>query len=213
MKNFFFYALSVVIGLACAFYLVRYLRHEHFASNELCMMAFAVTVVLFTVAGHVFTVKFSEEPVLPEVSEVPPIENKILADGNWGWLMPEEGRLKSGYPLKKERVIIGRDVKCDIMINDESVSRQHAEIMKTEFGYKLTDMNSKNGIFVNNQRISQAYLQDSDLVIIGNRNFTIKILQPIYPPEPEILQSDFATARLDPGDKTNLPIDDTDVGM
>ena len=119
-----------------------------------------------------------------------------------GWLMPEEGSVKSGYPLNKDRFIIGRDVKCDILINDESISRQHAEIMKTQRGYRLTDMNSKNGVYVNNQRINQHFLQDSDRIMIGDKYFDIKILKPIFVLEPEVTSSEAKTGTLRTGNLT-----------
>ncbi|MCQ2736615.1 MAG: FHA domain-containing protein [bacterium] len=196
LRNAFSYIFSVLIGLGCGFFVMRYLKQEHFVQDSVCMIIMIVIIALFAAAGH-FLSAGREIPVdtTEAPSKVAMPEFSYPADGIWGWIMPEESRIKSGYPLKKNRILIGRDVKCDIMLNDESLSRQHAEIIKTENGYRLSDMNSKNGVFVNNQRVSDHYLQNGDLIMLGSVNMTIKIVYPIIPPQPEI-QQEYTTARL-----------------
>jgi hypothetical protein len=90
---------------------------------------------------------------------------------NWAWLRPKGTGLRSGFPLNKDHVIIGREVKCAIMLNDNSVSRQHSSITRLAEGYLIRDMGSSNGTYVNGQRVQEYLLQDGDRVSIGDIEF------------------------------------------
>ena len=68
------------------------------------------------------------------------------------------------------RVIIGRNVECMFYLPDKSVGRQHAEIVVDEIGAKLRDLNSLNGTYVNNRKVSEASLKDGDIISVGKYN-------------------------------------------
>jgi len=61
----------------------------------------------------------------------------------------------------------GRSTKCDIPIDQESVSRQHARIWWTGSRYRVRDLGSTNGTFVNDAAIKEHDLVDGDQVKIG----------------------------------------------
>ncbi len=73
------------------------------------------------------------------------------------------------------RVVIGRDEECDIVLEGETVSRRHCEITRWGMAYVLQD-GSRNGTFLNGERVSQAKLSDGDQIRIGQNvllvNFT-----------------------------------------
>jgi hypothetical protein len=66
---------------------------------------------------------------------------------------------------------IGRDPSCPVCVNDELVSERHAYIgwRADEQAWYIEDNFSKNGTFVNGQRIQHALLDDGDVVQIGRR--------------------------------------------
>ena len=65
-------------------------------------------------------------------------------------------------------LLIGRDERCDIVIVDRQVSRQHASITLEEDSYVVRDLDSKNGTFVNGQELGAPYaLQDGDEIQIA----------------------------------------------
>ena len=73
------------------------------------------------------------------------------------------------YTLKDgDRLTIGRDPDNDIVPKDEAVSKHHAIIER--MGEKLTvlDKESRNGTFVNGERVQSAELHDEDTVKFGN---------------------------------------------
>ena len=71
------------------------------------------------------------------------------------------------YPFTKESLTIGRNEGNDVVIDNLAVSGLHARIDKTEDTYILTDLQSTNGTFVNDKRITSHRLQHKDKVIIG----------------------------------------------
>ncbi|MHB8482836.1 MAG: FHA domain-containing protein [Nitrospiria bacterium] len=75
--------------------------------------------------------------------------------------------------LNKPRLTIGR-MKADLMLGDVKISRQHAAIDLTDQGYRLTDLGSSNGSFVNGQSIKTQLLKDGDVIRMGGT--LIKIL-------------------------------------
>ena len=74
------------------------------------------------------------------------------------------------FPLTgREVVSIGRDPKRDICLPHISVSNSHAKIVRESDGYYLVDCNSRNGVILNNSRIShKERLQEKDIITITN---------------------------------------------
>jgi hypothetical protein len=58
------------------------------------------------------------------------------------------------YRLSKDLTTIGRSAESDIMLEDQFASRKHAEVHSVENAYQVRDLNSKNGVIVNGQRLS-----------------------------------------------------------
>ena len=61
-------------------------------------------------------------------------------------------------PLGGEPIVLGRSPDVHIVIDDASVSRQHALIMETPFGFEIRDLGSTNGTYVDGRRIGAAPL-------------------------------------------------------
>ncbi len=72
------------------------------------------------------------------------------------------------------RTTIGRDPDNEICIPSVEVSRKHAVVKLTEAGYLLTDLKSRNGTFVNDEKIMQRVLADGDEVRFGKIRFTFR---------------------------------------
>lgn len=73
---------------------------------------------------------------------------------------------------RKELLIIGRDKDADLSIDENVISRHHVKLEKKWGGIVITDLDSKNGSFVNNERIKEKLLRDGDKVMLG----TVKLL-------------------------------------
>ena len=73
----------------------------------------------------------------------------------------------------KDVVTIGRNESNDIHIDNLSVSKQHAKILRDKGGYILEDLKSTNGTDLNEESISRAALSDRDPVTIGKHTIEI----------------------------------------
>ncbi|WDT75289.1 MAG: GGDEF domain-containing protein [Candidatus Manganitrophus sp.] len=80
------------------------------------------------------------------------------------------------FPLTKERTILGRHREAEVWINDDSMSRKHAEILSKGGRLILRDLGSKNGTYINDHKIVEVELKDGDLIRTGNA--TLKYLGP-----------------------------------
>lgn len=67
--------------------------------------------------------------------------------------------------------IIGREETANIRIDDASVSRQHAQLIHQKNQFKLIDLNSTNGTFVNQEHIDEKVIVNGDIIQIGNKEF------------------------------------------
>ena len=70
-------------------------------------------------------------------------------------------------PLDKDVFTIGRKAENDLQLLSDTVSRQHANIVREEDGYVLVDVGSKRGTYVNDQRVERCALQHQDRIRIG----------------------------------------------
>jgi pSer/pThr/pTyr-binding forkhead associated (FHA) protein len=73
----------------------------------------------------------------------------------------------SRYLLDTEVVSAGRHPESDIFLDDITVSRRHVEFHRAEGTYRVHDVGSLNGTYVNRDRIDDALLQNGDEVRIG----------------------------------------------
>jgi hypothetical protein len=62
---------------------------------------------------------------------------------------------------------VGRLPECTITLGDPNVSRRHAEIRPSGAGYRLVDLGSTNGTFVNGVRVTERELVDGDVITFG----------------------------------------------
>lgn len=94
-----------------------------------------------------------------------------------GWLVSYTlDSMGVDFKLYEGRNIIGRDMDCNITVNDEKVSSKHAVILFRAGKYSITDNQSSNGTFVNDVDIelSPCYLQDGDIIKIGQTTFKFR---------------------------------------
>ena len=82
------------------------------------------------------------------------------------------GRAGESFFPSAERTLIGRSPECDVFLDDVTVSRRHAELVRNGETFTITDLGSLNGTFVNRKRIESAELADDDEVQIGKYRLT-----------------------------------------
>ena len=82
------------------------------------------------------------------------------------------GRVGQSFPLRGERVTIGRSPEADVFLDDVTVSRDHAVLVHRQGGWYLDDSGSLNGTYVNRKRIDSHRLEDGDELQIGKYKLT-----------------------------------------
>jgi two-component system response regulator HydG len=111
--------------------------------------------------------------------------------------------LDAGQPNR-----LGRGTDCEIVLVDPNCSRVHAQIERVTDGWWVADQDSRNGIFVNDQQVSRARLQDGDRLRLGETVFTF--YQTDEPPTLTTAREQIAVptvikqAQVDPGDSAQL---------
>lgn len=148
--------------------------------NDLLQLNFLgdeVAFKSFSPIGFIFQIEdFLEKggQILPDqpapvvAAEQPP----DLGSATVVWALALPGK-KDLYPLADTNTI-GRADTCDLTLQDGKASRQHARIERREDNFWLVDLGSSNGVFVNEQRITEAaLLAPGDQIRIGDSLLTL----------------------------------------
>ena len=75
------------------------------------------------------------------------------------------------FPLFKKRLTIGRTQQNDIQLQAPHISRRHAVVMTEGEVTRVIDWGSKNGVYVNSNRVTEHFLASGDVVTIGDAKF------------------------------------------
>jgi chromosome segregation ATPase len=108
----------------------------------------------------------SFEPVEPDFPE-----SAVPRDRMNRMLVGRIGEQELRFPLFKNRLTIGRTQQNDIQLNVPFISRRHAVVITEGSAARVIDWGSRNGVFVNSNRITEHFLKSGDRITIGNANF------------------------------------------
>lgn len=117
--------------------------------------------------------RFQTEVPTQETGTVPGVPEQeraplaIPEPGPGRYLAIEGGDEPTLLPLTGNVTHIGRSPAADIVLDDASVSRRHALITRRGEQSVILDDRSLNGVIVNGARVSEAVLQDGDLIVLG----------------------------------------------
>ncbi len=100
-----------------------------------------------------------------------------------------DGKTKD-FPLKKQKVVIGRNENNDFVLPDPLASRHHVQINKERKGYVLKDLGSHNGTKVNGKLIREVRLREHDEIQIGQSKLVFLIAEETVIPKKEEFISD-----------------------
>ncbi len=73
----------------------------------------------------------------------------------------------SRFELSEARVTVGRHPESDIFLDDITVSRRHAEVYREGLVWRLRDLGSLNGTYLNSRRAEDAGLKNGDELQVG----------------------------------------------
>ena len=76
------------------------------------------------------------------------------------------------FDLSRPVLTIGRSGSNDIVLPDPSVSKHHARVVQEGDGWKLADIGSTNGSWLNGERVKERRLENGDRIRFGVYSFT-----------------------------------------
>jgi len=104
--------------------------------------------------------------------ELKPVDPARAVDGGVLVIRAGGGRAGETFELSGERIAIGRSPEADVFLDDVTVSRNHALLVRRRDGLYLDDLGSLNGSYVNRHRIESHKLQAGDELQIGKYKLT-----------------------------------------
>lgn len=90
----------------------------------------------------------------------------------FGELLPVGGG--DPVPLLKKTLLVGRRESCDIVLRFANVSAHHCQLSLVSGYWYVKDMQSRNGVKVNNVPISDKRLDPGDVLSIAKHNYTVQ---------------------------------------
>ncbi len=110
--------------------------------------------------------------LLPDDDENGSSEGEVAVEGTALIVRSGAGRPGETYALERDRFTIGRSPEADIFLDDVTVSRRHARLLRRAGGFSIEDEGSLNGTYVNRRRVDSKILEDGDEVQIGKYKLT-----------------------------------------
>ena len=111
---------------------------------------------------------------IDEAGELVPVEldDLVAQEGAALVVRAGGGRVGESFALDRERMTIGRRPESDVFLDDITVSRDHALIVRRGGDVFLDDLGSLNGTYVNRRRIDSQLLEDGDELQVGKYKLT-----------------------------------------
>ena len=76
--------------------------------------------------------------------------------------------------FEKDNFFIGREDGNDLVLEDASISRVHAKFMHDASGWSVVDLNSTNGVYVNNAKVKEMPIKSGDVLVLGEYTFIVR---------------------------------------
>lgn len=101
------------------------------------------------------------------------------ADKPWGWLVYRDGKFAGQeLALKRAIVSIGREEDNEVWLDDDTISRYHAELAWENGQAYVTDAGSLNGVLLNGKRLQTSMpMNHNDTLDIGENHFLLRYAQ------------------------------------
>ena len=89
-------------------------------------------------------------------------------------LIIHHGDRVTEHELRETPLTIGRDPECDLFFADKKLSRKHARVEPFGMGFRLVDLESRNGSWVNDVRVEERILSPGDEIRLGGLRMHIE---------------------------------------
>ena len=79
------------------------------------------------------------------------------------------------HALPHHSLVIGRDPECDLFFADKKLSRRHARLERAGDSVRIVDLGSRNGSWVNEERIMERVLESGDSLRLGSLHVELEL--------------------------------------
>jgi pSer/pThr/pTyr-binding forkhead associated (FHA) protein len=108
-----------------------------------------------------------------ETGELTPVDlEEVTGEGATLVIRSGGGRAGEAFNIAGERMTIGRSPDAEVFLDDVTVSRNHALLVRRRDGLYIDDLGSLNGTYVNRRRIESHKLQNGDELQVGKYKLT-----------------------------------------
>jgi pSer/pThr/pTyr-binding forkhead associated (FHA) protein len=108
-----------------------------------------------------------------ETGELTPVDiEEVTAEGGAVVIRSGGGRAGESFSIEGDRMTIGRSPDANVFLDDVTVSRNHALLVRRRDGLYIDDLGSLNGTYVNRRRIESHRLQNGDELQVGKYKLT-----------------------------------------
>jgi pSer/pThr/pTyr-binding forkhead associated (FHA) protein len=110
---------------------------------------------------------------LDETGELRPVDvDEVVAEGATLAIRSGGGRAGEVFEVRGDRMRIGRSPDAEVFLDDVTVSRNHALLVRRRDGLYVDDLGSLNGTYVNRRRIESHRLANGDELQVGKYKLT-----------------------------------------
>jgi hypothetical protein len=85
------------------------------------------------------------------------------------------------YILRKDKIEIGRRPNSDIVLTESSVSSMHAQLIREGYNWKVLNLLSSNGTFVNGEKVVDQILISGDMIAFASSEFVYSMVEDDLP--------------------------------
>lgn len=142
----------------------------------LFVLRIALAVALYAFLGALFWLLWRERAVSTEPTS--PVAQLVrLSDDGSGQGSAESNAAHRPRYVIRSMAWIGRDPNCLVQAEDEFVSLRHAQVVwrDEDRAWWIEDNLSRNGTFVNDQRVMRAMLRAGDVIRVGGARFRFEV--------------------------------------
>lgn len=108
------------------------------------------------------------------------------------------------HRLQRETAVLGRVATCDIQIDDDTISRQHAVFRRDGADWTVSDLQSRNGVLVNGRRVETQRIGDGDRITVG----TVELISSLTRGSPSGGELEFAEDRDEGNIASSMSMDE-----
>lgn len=114
------------------------------------------------------TISMEKRPLSPEDLRIPPHLSAVLK-------VVDGPATKEAFQLTASASVVGRGEVADIRVKDPAMSRRHFQITYRNLEFRIQDLDSSNGTYLNDSEVQEYALHNGDSIVAGDSRFTFSV--------------------------------------